>query len=74
MLAGSSGINATPHVGLHVSDPFLAPPLQVGRVVSGSATVLVEGRPMATASSSCTVCLGLPGQLMATASTVLVGG
>ena len=74
VVAGCSGLNAPPHVGLFPSDPFMAPPMQLGTVVSGSATVLVEGRPMATAAPACTVCFGAPGQLLASAATVLVGG
>src|SRR5689334_10697961 len=49
---GSSGINQPPHVGLHLSDPFMTPTLQVGRVVSGSPTVLFGGQPAASATAS----------------------
>lgn len=69
---GSSGTNTPPHVGLHASDPFLAPPLQVGTVVSGSASVLFGGRPAATATSSATCC-ATPGALVPSTTTVLVG-
>ena len=31
-VVGSSGYNTPPHVGLHVSDPFVVPTLQEGRV------------------------------------------
>ena len=41
--------------------------------VDKGATVLVEGRPLATATSTCTVCAGAPGTLAATGTTVLVG-
>jgi uncharacterized Zn-binding protein involved in type VI secretion len=71
-VAQSSGMNTPPHVGLHPSDPFLAPPQQVGRVTSGSATVLIGGRPAATAQSMCTCC-ALPGSLTPTVTSVLIG-
>ena len=69
---GSSGINASPHVGLHPSDPFLAPSVQVGRVTSGSRTVMVGGQPAATAQSACTCCVA-PGTLVPSVATVLIG-
>jgi len=69
---GCSGLNTPPHVGLHVSDPFVAPPAQIGRIVSGSPTVLFGGQPAATASSSATCCL-TPGSLVPTVTTVLIG-
>jgi uncharacterized Zn-binding protein involved in type VI secretion len=69
---GCSGPNTPPHVGLHVSDPYVAPPAQIGRIVSGSPTVLIGGQPAATASSSATCCL-TPGSLVPTVTTVLIG-
>jgi uncharacterized Zn-binding protein involved in type VI secretion len=72
-VVGSGGINMPPHVGLHPSDPFLAPPLQMGSVVAGSATVLIGGSPAATAASSCTLCAGPGMTVAASAATVLIG-
>ena len=72
-VVGANGLNVPPHVGLHASDPFMVPPMQKGTVMSGSTTVLIEGKPAATASSQCMMCLGLPATLLATASTVLIG-
>jgi len=69
---GCSGLNTPPHVGLHVSDPYAAPPMQVGRIVSGSPTVLIGGQPAATATSSATCC-ATPGSLVPTVTTVLIG-
>jgi len=69
---GCSGLNTPPHVGLHVSDPYVAPPAQIGRIVSGSPTVLIGGQPAATASSRATCCL-TPGSLVPTVTTVLIG-
>jgi uncharacterized Zn-binding protein involved in type VI secretion len=69
---GASGYNTPPHAGLHASDPFLAPPMQVGRVVSGSATVLFGGQAAASASANATCC-ATPGSLVPSAMNVLVG-
>lgn len=69
---GSSGLNTPPHVGLHASDPFLAPPLQVGRVMSGSPTVQFGGQPAASATATATCC-ATPGTLVPSVMTVSVG-
>ncbi|HEX6675601.1 MAG TPA: PAAR domain-containing protein [Actinomycetes bacterium] len=73
-LQGSSGLNTPPHVGLHPSDPFVLPASQIGRVVKGSTSVLIEGRPAAKTGSTCTINANAPGQLSGTAATVLIGG
>jgi uncharacterized Zn-binding protein involved in type VI secretion len=70
---GSSGLCTPPHVGLHPADPFMAPPLQSGQVVAGSPDVMIGGLPAATMASECAVCDSLPGQLQASAATVLIG-
>ena len=72
VVQGSWGLNVPPHVGLHPSDLFMAPPQQKGTVVQGSPTVLFGGKPAARTGSACTVCFGAPGQLAGTASTVLI--
>lgn len=72
VVVGCSGMNTPPHVGLHVSDPYFAPPIQIGRIVSGSPTVLIGGQPAATQSSSCTCC-ATPGTLVPTVTTVVIG-
>ena len=69
---GSSGMNTPPHVGLHPADPYFVPVMQVGRVVSGSMTVLIGGQPAATQQSTCTCC-ATPGTPMPTTTTVLIG-
>ncbi len=73
-VVGSTGLNVPPHVGLHPADPFFLPTAQQATVVAGSTTVLFEGRPAARTGSLCTVCAGLPGTLVGTGTTVLVGG
>jgi uncharacterized Zn-binding protein involved in type VI secretion len=70
---GSSGMNTPPHVGLHPSDPFLAPPQQEGRVVNGSGTVLFEGKPAAYTGCQVAQCAMVPANVVGTAATVLVG-
>jgi uncharacterized Zn-binding protein involved in type VI secretion len=72
-VVGSGGTCTPPHVGLHPSDPCMAGPMQRGTVTSGSTNVLIEGKPAATATSSCSMCLGPATALVASASTVLVG-
>lgn len=74
VLVGSSGLNTPPHVGLHASDPFMVPAMQRGTVTAGSATVLIENKPAVRMGDQATMCMGLPGQVVATASTVIIGG
>lgn len=69
---GSSGFNTPPHVGLHPSDPYMAPPTQEGKVVAGSPTVLIEGKAAARTGSQVIMCAGIPGQLLGTGTTVLI--
>ena len=69
---GCSGFNTPPHVGLHPTDPFFGPPLQVGRILTGSATVMFGGQPAATQSSQA-LCCATPGQLVPTVTNVMIG-
>jgi uncharacterized Zn-binding protein involved in type VI secretion len=71
-VAGNTGVNTPPHVGIHITDPKFAPPSQAGTVVTGSNSVLAGGLPLANLSSTCTACFG-PATLAASAATVLVG-
>jgi uncharacterized Zn-binding protein involved in type VI secretion len=71
-VAGSSGVNTPPHPGLHPADPFFPPPMQRGQVLTGSATVLIGGRPAANAQSTCQCCI-VPGNVVPTVMTVLIG-
>jgi uncharacterized Zn-binding protein involved in type VI secretion len=73
-VAGSSGLNTPPHIGLYPTDPYVVPADQIGRVVTGSETVLIGGQKAATQSSRCTACGEGPGALAASATTVLIGG
>ena len=71
VLVGASGMNTPPHVGLHVSDPFMAPPLQVGTVMASPALTMIEGRPVATTGASCTMCAQAPGTLVGSADVIV---
>ncbi|MGH8930855.1 MAG: PAAR domain-containing protein [Egibacteraceae bacterium] len=71
---GSSGLNQPSHAGLHASDPFTVAMTQQGTVALGSATVLIENKPAAKTGSPCTVCGQMPGELIGSAATVLIGG
>lgn len=70
-LVGSQGFNTPPHVGLHPSDPFMVPSSQIGTVIVGSTTVLVEGKPLATAAGQATLC-ALPGAFVPSVVDVTV--
>jgi uncharacterized Zn-binding protein involved in type VI secretion len=70
---GASGMNDNPaHAGI-VDGAFAAPAGQIGRITSGSATVLIGGKAAANLSSQATCCTGDPGKLAPGAPTVLVG-
>lgn len=72
-VAGASGYNTPPHIPpLAPSDPFMVPTMQVGRVVVGSMTVLIESKPAATQQSTAMCCM-TPGQLVPSVMTVLIG-
>jgi uncharacterized Zn-binding protein involved in type VI secretion len=71
-VVGCTGYNTPPHVGLFPADPYMVPIMQVGTIMSGSATVLIGGQPAATASSSCTCC-ATPGSITPTVTSVLIG-
>ena len=73
-VVGSSGINTPPHIGLHpAGDPFAIPSTQQGMVVTGSATVMAGGTPVATTDSQVTMCGQVPGMPVPSVATVTVG-
>lgn len=75
VVVGAWGLNLPPHVGLHPSDPFFAPPMQKGTVMKGSSNVMIEGKPAAKMGSQCMIDLGLTtGSLMGTATKTMIGG
>ena len=71
-VVGSQGVNTPPHAGLHPSDPFMVPTTEIGKITKGSATVFIGGKPAANQQSMCTCCT-IPGQLVPTCTTVLIG-
>jgi uncharacterized Zn-binding protein involved in type VI secretion len=73
VVVGAQGMNTPPHVGLHPSDPFLAPPTQTGVVIQGSTSVLFGGQPAGRAGDPCTAC-GMPGATLLGNATTLIGG
>lgn len=70
---GSQGLNTPPHIGLHPSDPYFAPPTEIGEVMVGSMTVLIGGQGAATAQSTCSCCSIPGGSLVPSVQTVLIG-
>jgi uncharacterized Zn-binding protein involved in type VI secretion len=68
---GSSGVNTPPHPGI-VDGAFVSPSAQVGRIASGSSSVLIGGKPAANVQSQALCCVatgkGAPG-----VPTVLIG-
>lgn len=70
---GSQGFNTPPHVGLHPSDPYLVPATQIGQVVVGSTRVMAEGKPMAYTGCPVTMCNSVPGQVVGSGVTVMIG-
>lgn len=52
----------------------MVPLAQQGIVSGGSTTVFIENRPAARSGSPATMCAALPGTLVGTAATVLIGG
>ncbi|MGA3154621.1 MAG: PAAR domain-containing protein [Streptosporangiaceae bacterium] len=74
VVAGATGCNTPPHVGLHPADPFFAPPLQQAVVTQGSTSVLFGGTPAARTGSPATCCGQPVGTLAGSAASVLIGG
>jgi uncharacterized Zn-binding protein involved in type VI secretion len=69
---GSSGMNTPAHAGLHAGDPYLTPSTQEGRVVTGSSSVLFDGKPAAYSDCPVISCASLPAKVTGTATTVTV--
>lgn len=72
-LAGSRGLNMPPHIGLHASDPKMAPPLQQAEITGASGTVLIEGKGAAYANCAATACIAAGVMVVGTGATVLIG-
>ena len=55
-VVGSNGVNTPPHPGI-VDGAFASPTMQVGRIASGSTSVLIGGLPAANTSSQALCCV-----------------
>lgn len=73
-VVGSEAVNAPPH--LPQGGPFQKPPSNKGRVLTGSPTVLAEGKPVARNGDTALTCndpVDLPAGTVVAAGAVLVG-
>ena len=73
-IQGSTASNTPPHIP--IGGAFQAPPKNKGQILSGSATVMINGKPAARSTDPALTCndpTDLPvGQVVATA-TVMIG-
>lgn len=72
---GSTATNSPPHVPQ--GGPFQSPPKNRGQVLTGSATVLINGKPAARNADPAMTCndpADLPAGQVVAAGTVLIGG
>jgi len=72
---GSSATNTPPHVP--IGGTFVIPPTNQGQVISGSATVLINGKAAARAGDQAQTCndpVPMPVGTVVATSTVLIGG
>jgi uncharacterized Zn-binding protein involved in type VI secretion len=60
VLTGAQELNVPPHVGLHLSDPYVRPDKQIGIVIQGKPTLLIGGMPAVQIGAAATCC-DLPG-------------
>jgi uncharacterized Zn-binding protein involved in type VI secretion len=75
-MLGSSSTNTPPHLPIGAG-PFMKPPTNRGTIVSGSATVLINGKPAARAGDQAMTCndpVDLPVGTVSAVGTVLIGG
>ncbi len=72
---GTTGTNTPPHIPTGIS--FQVPPSNQGRIIAGSATVMVNGKPAARAGDTALTCndpTDLPVGRVVALGTVLIGG
>jgi uncharacterized Zn-binding protein involved in type VI secretion len=72
---GSTATNTPPHVPIGGS--FVNPPRNQGRIIKGSATVLINNKPAARAGDTALTCndpVDAPVGSVVAVSTVLIGG
>lgn len=73
---GTTATNTPPHVPIGAG-PFMKPPTNKGTIITGSATVLINGKPAARAGDRALTCndpVDLPVGIVVAAGTVLIGG
>jgi len=73
---GSTATNTPPHIPT-IPGTFVNPPTNLGAVVSGSLTVLINGKPAARNGDTAQTCndpVPLPVGTVTAVSTVLIGG
>ena len=71
---GSMATNQPPHIP--IGGPFAKPPTNRAQIITGSATVLVNGKPAARAGDTALTCndpVDLPNGTVVAVGTVLVG-
>ena len=73
----STALNTPPHIPIG-GPSFQIPPSNQGKIITGSATVLINGNPAARTGDTAMTCndpADLPsGQVVSTTATVLIGG
>ncbi len=71
---GSTAQNQPPHIP--VGGPFQKPPTNMARIITGSATVMINGQPAARAGDTALTCndpVDLPNGTVVASGTVLIG-
>lgn len=74
-IVGSTATNTPPHIPQ--GGTFVIPPRNQGRVIAGSATVTINGKPAARAGDTALTCndpVDLPVGTVVATGTVLIGG
>jgi|SRR5689334_12044069 len=72
---GSKAVNTPPHIPSG-GGPFQKPPTNIGTIVAGSPTVMINGKPaarMGDAAATCNDPFDLPVGKVIAAGTVLIG-
>jgi uncharacterized Zn-binding protein involved in type VI secretion len=74
-IVGSTAMSMPPHIPM--GGPFQKPPTNQGKIIMGSATVLINGKPAARSGDTAMTCndpADAPvGQVVSTTATVLIG-
>ena len=71
----STATNTPPHIP--IGGTFVNPPTNIGRIITGSGTVFINGKPAARSGDTANTCndpVELPVGTVVAAGTVLIGG